>query len=304
MIRLRKAAVLIPVCVIGVISFVVGGCERKGKNIPTNPPTVTTHMADAWSYFEKHDYDNALVSFKAAKDRDAMTVDAYNGLAWSYARTQGYSNAVSNFQIMLSLTDDQAKHADTFAGLAFVNSATGDDLAAVAFVEKTLAINPQYSFAHDNKMNAKTLRVLVAKSYCNMADFLKALQEVDTNIESGFEQNLVADGVLLSATDDTVIVSTADLITGEVTAKITKQVIVENDTSEVDAELVKVTRIKAVDNNSEYTLTSFEQGGGQIQFFGNPILQKKEKVLVSYYYAGDYGKFLSRLFKKIADHQG
>ena len=303
MIGFRKATVLIPVCVIVVISLVVGGCERKGKNIPINPPTVTTHLADAWSYFEKDDYDNALISFKAAKDRDAMAVEAYNGLAWSFARTHKYLDAVSNFQILLSLTDNPSMQADAYAGLAFVNSATEDDLAAIAYVEKTLASAPQYSFQHDSKINVTSLRVLVAKSYCNMGDFLKAMIEVETNIESGFEQSLIADGVILSAENDTAVVTNANLLSGEAVAKITKQVIANGDTSVVDAELVKVTRIKAVDINVEYTLTSFAQGGAEIQFLGNPILEKKDKVLVSYYYAGDYGKFLSRLFRKIADHQ-
>jgi len=304
MIVLRKALVLITICDVITLSLIVGGCERKGKNIPINPPTVTTHMEDAWSYFKEHDYENAIRSFTAAKDRDALAVEAYNGLAWSYARTHEYLDAVSNFQIFLSLTDNQAKYADAFAGLAFINSATGEDSVAIAYVERTLNLDPQYEFEYDNKINAKTLRVLVVKCYCNMGDFLKAMTEVETKIESGYEQSLIADNVINVVEDDTAVVSIADIITGEASAQITKQVIVNSDTLEVDAELVKVVRIKAVDNNSEYTLTEFQQGGGEIQFFGNPILQKKDKVLVSYYYASDYGVFLSRLFQKIAELQG
>ena len=91
------------------------------------------------------------------------------------------------------------------------------------------------------------------------------------------------------------------MLNGIAELTISRTVITAQDTTEIDAELVRVQSIKSVSSGVEYQILNFVQGGGLVRFFGNPIPQAGEKFFVDYLYASDYGIFLSRLSKKIQE---
>ena len=156
---------------LSLISLVllITACDRKGKNIPTYPPTADSRLSEGWTAFESGDYEQAINGFTDAKNRDAAYADAYNGLAWSYARTQDFDNAKSNFSVFMSLVgEDMSKRIDAYAGLATIYAANQEDSLAIEWSKEVLNIEPNYEFNHDAKVNAKSLKALVAKSYFNM----------------------------------------------------------------------------------------------------------------------------------------
>lgn len=277
--------------------LIISGCYRKGENIPVNPPTVTTHLADAWSEFETGSYEAAVTSFTAAKDRDAGQAEAYLGLGWALARVLSYEQAESNFRIMQSITDDQSMILDSYAGLAVCFAAMKQNDEAIAEAQKVLELSPAYQFSHDSYVNALAMHKVVARSYVDQMDYLSALDVVDSSIEPGFITGLLGEGMLLHETKDSSPITSANTnVKGEVTLRLTKT----KSGAEVPIELVKVISVKNQDGVVSYDILSFQQGVGDIVVKGNPIPKSTDILKVELIYASDYGLFLSKLFEKIA----
>ena len=276
-------------------SLATSGCYRKGENIPINPPTATQEIADGWTAFENGDYETAETNFKAAKDRDALQAEAYLGLGWVQARLLNFDSAIANFRILQSITQDQNMLADSYAGLAVCYSAMNQHDQAIEEAQKVLAVSPDYSFIHDDYINTKTLYIVMARAYINKGDYLSATELVDQHVEPGFIDKLLADGVLVKAvnTETTPIVGAQTVVNSQATIRLTKT---KND-AEVPIELVKVLAVKSQDERVLYEVVSFDQGGSDISFKGNPIPQEEDIFKVDIIYASDYGIFLSRLFK-------
>ncbi len=279
-----------------LLSLVVSGCYRKGENIPVNPPTANTHLQDAWAAFESGSYAVAAESFTAAKDRDALKSEAYLGLGWTLARQLSFDQAISNFRIMQAISQDAAMLLDSYAGLAVCFAAMKDNENAIEQAEKVLQLSPSYSFSHDTYINAKSMNIIIARSYVDQMDYLSALETVEGQIQAGFTAELLNAGILLQESKESpVVVSPNTPVNGEATLRLTK----DKGGVAVPLEIVKVLTIKSADGRVGYGVVSFQQGGGEIIFKGNPIPQATDVMKIDLIYAADYGLFLSKLFEKI-----
>ena len=278
--------------------LMLGGCSREGENIPTAYPTVISELDAGWDSFQKAQYTSAIEHFTNAKDRDAAKIEAFNGLGWSYTRLGNYIESEQNFKLMLALSNEADVQANGNAGLAFNYFATPVDMApgpaftrdgiAIDYAQKALALKSDYAFEHDSNVNTASLYALIAECRFNRQEYLLALTNIETHLSPGFTANLVGSGVLVEVVNEAVEVSigTETQLTGR--AKLN-----------IDAELVKINMIQNLDQNVEYLIESFDEGGGSITFSGNPIPQKKDQFLVSYYYAPNYGKFLTALMNQL-----
>ncbi len=283
------------------LSLAVSGCYRKGENIPVNPPTAETHLQDAWNAFENGSYSAAIESFTAAKDRDALQAEAYLGLGWTLARQLSFDHAISNFRIMQAISQDEAMLLDSYAGLAVCYAAMKDDENAIKQAEKVLQRSPSYAFSHDTYVDAKALNVIIARSYVNQMDYLSALEIVEGRIQAGFTTELLNAGILFQESKESpVVVSPNTPVNGEATLRFTK----DKGGVAVPLEIVKVLAIKSADGRVGYSVVSFQQGGGEVVFKGNPIPQATDVMKVDLIYAADYGLFLSQLFEKIKSLRG
>lgn len=292
------------------------GCEREGENIPGFAPTVSSHMESGWDAFEQGNYDEAVEDFNAAKLRNANCQDAYLGLGWGYARIHEYTRSVSNFMLFLSLVEDVSDSADAYAGLTMTYFATPPDLTeadkiaerdstAFEYARKTLSLNPDYVFSHDPRITAQALHVLIAQSYFNRKDYIKALKRINTEIDTLYIQSLIDSETITQVLTDTIeaVILGETPLTGLARLDISRQVISDGDTSVVEVKLVDVLSIKDDYLGVEYNVSSFQQGGAQVFFYGNPIPQEGDKFMVDYLYAEDYGVFLSVLLSKLQELQ-
>ncbi len=289
--------------VIAIVTLTsLSGCYRKGKNIPVNPPTESTYLTDAWALFESGDFSAAEEAFKSSKDRDALNPDAFLGLGWTQARLLNFNAAVSNFRIMQSITTDPALQADAYAGLTVCFAAMQDDDSAIENAQITLQMQPNYAFSHDTYIDVKALNIVVARSYLNKGDYLSAMQVVENNLESGFIDQLVSDGVLIktNSLEASAIISATTAVDGKATLRLFKDV---NGTSAV-MELVKVYAVKDFSESVDYSVESFQQGGSDIIFKGNPVPTSEDVFKVDLLYASNFGQFLSRLYEKIESLRG
>ncbi len=287
---------LLLILTIVLLSLVSSGCYRKGENIPVNPPTANTHLQDAWAAFENGSYTAAEESFSAAKDRDALKAEAYLGLGWTLARELSFDQAISNFRIMQAIGQDPTMLLDSYAGLAVCYAAMKDNDNAIEEAQKVLQLSPSYSFSHDTYIDAKAMHVIIARSYVDQMDYLSALEIVEGSLQAGFMAELKGAGILLQESKEaSVVVSPNTPVNGEATLRLTK----DKGGVAVPLEIVKVLAIKSADGRVGYGVISFQQGGGEIVFKGNPIPQATDVMKVELIYAADYGLFLSKLFEKI-----
>jgi tetratricopeptide (TPR) repeat protein len=284
--------------------IISSACDREGKNIPVNPPTANTQLNDGWKNFEAGNYSAAIESFAAAKNRDASYADAYNGLGWSYSRVMDFTNAESNFIIYATLSqDDPLKLNDVDAGLATMFGAAGNDSKAVEYCEKVIAADPDYSFSHDSRVNVSSLRTLIARSYYNQKNYLATLEYIQNNLDANFFSGLVGDGTLQETLDAVVKVKIPAVsptpLTGQTSLTLMRQVIVDDDTSQVGVHLVKVLDISSFDGNAHYSIVKFTQGDNVVTFVGNPIPKNNDRFLVDYLFAPNFDIFLAKLLQKI-----
>ncbi|MBN1349777.1 hypothetical protein JXJ21_10240 [candidate division KSB1 bacterium] len=296
--RLKALHIYLSLAVILSLILVLGGCSHEGENVPTAFPTVLSELDAGWASFKKAQYENAITHFTNARDRDAAKIEAYNGLGWSNTRLGNYMVSEQNFMLMLTLSDDVNVKADGMAGLAYNNFATPIDLTevdaairdsiAIDYAQQALELRSDYQFEHDSNINSRMLNVLIAECRFNRKEYLSALTVIDENLENNFIQSLASSGVLGEVIDDTIQVAVLNetQLTGR--AKMT-----------IEAELVRINSIKNLDQNTTYSVESFDEGGNTVIFIGNPIPQKNELFLVSYYHAPNYGKFLAVLMQKL-----
>jgi tetratricopeptide (TPR) repeat protein len=291
--------------IFAVFCLVIGtACDRQGKNIPTNPPTADSRLSEGWKAFETGQYTKAIDGFSAAKNRDATYADAYRGLGWSYSRVMDFTNAEINYKIFTTLVKDNPDMLnDTQAGLAAMYAAAGNYQKSIELCEDVIATNANYAFEHDGRVNAASLRALVAKCYYNQKDYLTALGTIQTYLDGTFIAGLKNSGIIVEKLNDLVKIKVAGIsqtpLTGQASMTLTHQVIADGDTSIVGINLVQVLNISGTDGLAQYNVDSFNQGDNRIIFSGNPIPRNGDQFLVDYIYAPDYGLFLSKLLEKI-----
>lgn len=290
----------------GIISIIFAGmsCDRQGKNIPINPPTTETRLSEGWSAFESGQYITAIDRFSAAKNRDASFADAYRGLGWSYSRVMDYTNAEINFKIFTTLVKDKPDLLnETQAGLAAMYASAGEYDKAIELCEKVIAENPDFEFEHDERVNAKSLRTLIAKCYYVQRDYLTAMETIQTYLDNNLENGLKSAGIIVEKSNDLVKIKVPAVsqtpLSGQASMRLLRQVIDNGDTSMVGINLVKVLDITNSDERVHYTVVSFNQGDNLILFSGNPLPRNGDEFLVDYVFAPDYGLFLSKLLEKI-----
>ena len=289
--------------VIAVVTLTsLPGCYRKGENIPVNPPTESTYLVDAWTSFESGDFTAAEQAFKSSKDRDALNPEAFLGLGWTQARLLSFDKAISNFRIMQSITSDPALEADAHAGLAVCYAAMKNDDSAIENTQTALEMQPNYKFSHDNYVDAKALNIVLARSYLNKGDYLSAMNVVENNLESGFVDQLVSEGVLIKTNgmEASPILSTATPVDGQATLRLTK----ESNGKSVAIELVQVYAVKDASESVNYSIVDFQQGGSDIIFKGNPVPTSEDVFKIDLLYASNFTQFLSKLYEKIESLRG
>lgn len=289
--------------VIAIVTLTsLAGCYRKGENIPVNPPTESTYLVDAWTSFESGDFTAAEQAFKSSKDRDALNPEAFLGLGWSQARLLKFDAAVSNFRIMQSITNDPVLEADAHAGLAVCYAAMKNDDAAIENAQTTLEMQPNYKFSHDTYVDTKALNIVLARSYLNKGDYLSAMNVVENNLESGFVDQLVSDGVLIKTAglEASPIISATTAVDGKATLRLSKDV----NGKSAAIELVKVFAVKDFNESVNYSVVDFQQGGSDIIFKGNPVPTSEDIFKVDLLYAANFGQFLAKLYEKIESLRG
>lgn len=299
------------ICLLGVAMLTIllaVGCDRKGENIPTGFPTVNSLEVEGWTFFQNAQYTKAIEAFVDLKNRDASNVSAYNGLGWSYTRTSEYTAAEQNFQLLLSLTDDEKLVTDAYAGLAMMFFSTPKELAgdggqternvrdqqAINYINQVLERDNSFTFEYDDAVNVNSLKKVIAQCLFNRQEFLQCIQYIESNFNPDYFQSLVESGIIVKVENDTITagISANSEVSGQANCTVTK--------NGAEIELIRVLSVKHPDfSEVNYEIVSFTQGSGEVVFQGNPIPEKDQKFLIDYYYTPDFGTLLAEIMKTL-----
>jgi tetratricopeptide (TPR) repeat protein len=169
---------LVPFIIVLLLIMVVG--------CPDFPRLGPATVERAWSYYEDGEYEKAIIEFEDVIDAEPDNAEAYNGLGWCYGIICSLSTSIAYFDTALQL---QSSLVDPYAGLAFSYADIPDDNHAVSSATELILRDALYFFGHDNDITWHDVRLVKARSLCNLGDFTSALAEVQV-LNSSFTCNV------------------------------------------------------------------------------------------------------------------
>jgi len=151
-----------------IILLIFTGC-------PDFPRIGPASVERGWNYYEDGEYEKAIKEFNDVIEDEPDNGEAYNGLGWCYGKIGELSTAVTHFNTALA---KDSTLIDPFAGLTFVYSDIPLDINAVNNASTLIEKDSLYFFGHNNEIDYKDIRLVKAKSLCNLGDFVSARNEV------------------------------------------------------------------------------------------------------------------------------
>jgi tetratricopeptide (TPR) repeat protein len=189
---MQKRLVLLMVILMGTLLFYLS-CEEKG----VERLTTSELISKGWLKFEGGDLSGAGSDFSAALSISTIPGDsggAYLGLGWAELRQSHGGLAENSLVKYLLLTPGDN---DGRAGLAFAYLAQEKFQSAIDTANAVLSSDPAWSFGHDKSINHLDLRLLLAQSYYELADFEASLAIVqyfdpDFNVDPSTHEGRIA----------------------------------------------------------------------------------------------------------------
>ena len=171
--------------IILIIAIFYINCDKDNGTDPVeeNAKTLTT---EGWDSFTNSNYQNALSKFNEAIEKDNNYKDAHNGAGWANARLQNLTEAVNFFSQCLNIDSD---FVDAHAGLAFTYNAQKEYQQCIHSANTALHESANWNFEHDQTLNYKDLRLILAESYYANKNFSASLSEVK-KLNSSFNTNV------------------------------------------------------------------------------------------------------------------
>jgi len=141
------------------------------------------YLAQGWRQFEVQRYDSAATSFTSAfsvASTQAIRAEALSGRGWSSMYRRDLTAAKTDFSAAVGITGISASVLnDSRAGASFTLYALDLYPDAASYALAALTDNPSYIFAHDAKVTAKRLRLLLVQSYYANGQFSLAAAQLD-----------------------------------------------------------------------------------------------------------------------------
>lgn len=179
---MRKRLFLLMVILTGTLLFYFSCEDDKG----VTPPTPGELIQKGWLKFEAGNFAGAGSDFSAALSISTNASDssgAFLGLGWAQLRQNQAGLAENSFVEYLFLTPGSD---DGRAGLAFAYWAQRKFQSAIDTANVVLSSNSTWSFGHDPSINHLDLRLLLAQSYYELANFSTSLEIVQQYFDQGF----------------------------------------------------------------------------------------------------------------------
>ena len=176
---IRPITMLRFVCLSLVISLSAACAQDRALDTPPPPDADPTLVDEGWNVFESGDYDAAASAFIQAITEDASNSEAHNGLGWALLSLGNLKNSLLSFDAALA---NSFTGADPHVGKTVIlrdHRPPVDYAAAIAEANMALAIDGDYAFAHDPKLDWKDVRLILAQSYFATGAYIEANNQVE-----------------------------------------------------------------------------------------------------------------------------
>jgi tetratricopeptide (TPR) repeat protein len=150
-----------------IVAFIIVSLLIIVLGCPDFPRLGPATVERAWTYYEDGEYDKAILEFEDVIDAEPDNAEVYNGLGWRYGIICSLSLSVAYFDPALQLQSTLISYADI-----------PDDQNSVLSATELIQRDSLYFFGHDNDITWHDVRLVKAKSLCNLGDFSGALTEV------------------------------------------------------------------------------------------------------------------------------
>ena len=178
---MQKRWFLLMVLLTGTLLFYLS-CEEKG----VERVTASELIEKGWQKFEAGSFAGAGSDFKAALSISPNASDsggAFLGLGWAQLRDDQAGLAENNLVEYLSLSPGSN---DGRAGLAFACLGQDEFQGAIDAAEAVLSADPSWTFGHDGSVDYLDLRLLLAQSYYELANYDESLKIVQQYFDSNY----------------------------------------------------------------------------------------------------------------------
>ncbi len=167
-----------------VMALTLLACSKDSS--PSGPDLTKAdkdYLAQGWQQFELQRYDSAGTSFTSAQSlasTQAIRAEALNGRGWCSMYKRDLAAAKTDFSAAMEITGIAGNVLnDARAGAAFTLYALNMYPDAASSANAALTDNPSYAFAHDAKVTATRLRLLLVQSYYANGQFSLAAAQLD-----------------------------------------------------------------------------------------------------------------------------
>ncbi|KPK76757.1 MAG: hypothetical protein AMJ89_03620 [candidate division Zixibacteria bacterium SM23_73] len=178
---MQKRLFLLIVILTGTFLFYLS-CEEKG----VDKVTAGELIKKGWLKFEAGNFADARSDLSAALSISTNATDssgAFLGLGWAQLRGNQAGLAKNSFVEYLYLSPGSD---DGRAGLAFAYWGQEKFQSAIDTANAALSSNSTWSFGHDPSINHLDLRLLLAQSYYELANFSRSLEIVQQYFDQSF----------------------------------------------------------------------------------------------------------------------
>lgn len=166
-------------------------CSERSPNDPDDNGNGTVKdarfwTAEGWARYKQGNFDGARNAFNSAISKDSLYAPAWGGIAFTNLEFGFSGLALTQFETGIGLDSGRvecyygAAYMAHTQGITFPNLAGTNFTKAVGFGEKGLARGGDaYQFAHHEDVNARNLRVLLARTHFALADYEEAKEILD-----------------------------------------------------------------------------------------------------------------------------
>jgi tetratricopeptide (TPR) repeat protein len=271
--------------------FLITSCEEYLSDdsfLSTEADSYSGFITSGWAAFSVGEYDDALVAFQSAAERDATQPEVYLGLGWSQLRLMNAVNAGSNFQKVISFafldeTNSTQLLNHAHAGLTFLELVNANYESVISFGSKVISSDSNYEFDKDNTINMVSVLNTMAEAHYYLNQISDAFE-----ISVGLGENF------------STVINTNDIAT----------VSRHYDNSSIDG-MVNATVSKgahlliSVESATVYglncSIAEIYEGTNGFDIIRNPVPAIGDTVIVDYAYTTDYADFLVELISNITE---
>ena len=188
-----------------IFPIVFNGCSQDSDVIPLGFDTVNSLLEDGWELYIQGQFQDALVKFEGATERDAANIESYIGRGWTNIRLNQFNPAKLELNLVINLSTtvlDSESIADGYAGLYQIAVAnrfiletdpsldpTADEIEIVTknalyYGENIFNYFSNYSTDHDPDFTAYEIHKSLAQLY--LQRFQNSLEHIESLLLTDF----------------------------------------------------------------------------------------------------------------------